>query len=325
MILYIIYGDISCMEERPMQLKSLRIFREVVRTGSFVAAAELLHTVQSNVTAHIKKLEEELDAKLIDRHGTVRLTSAGQALIQYAESILSAHDEALSLFQKNASPRGRLRIGAMETTTALRLPPILAKFHEMHPEVDIKLQTGPTADLIKEMMEGKHDCIFVAGKVNHPRLHLFKAFDEQLVLVAGRHMDEMPEPQELQTATFLAFRQGCSYRQRIELLMANYGVYATRIFEFGTLDAMLGCVAAGMGYAILPRETVEAHRHRFDVHSHPLPKEIGQVATYYAAPETDTWTPAMTAFADILRRAVLQPESCVDIGSITKNDTAAHT
>ncbi|TGG92431.1 LysR family transcriptional regulator [Natronospirillum operosum] len=286
-----------------MQLKSLRIFREVARTGSFVAAAELLHTVQSNVTAHIKKLEEELDAKLIERHGAVRLTSAGQALIQYSESILSAHDEALSLFRKNASPRGRLRIGAMETTTALRLPPILAKFHKAHPEVDIELHTGPTADLIKGMMAGQHDCIFVAGKVNHPRLHQFRAFDEQLVLVSGRHMDKMPAPQELQTATFLAFRQGCSYRQRIELLLATHGVHATRIFDFGTLDAMLGCVAAGMGYAILPSMTVEAHRHRFEVHSYPLPEEIGQVTTYYAVPEMDTWTPAMTAFADVLRRA----------------------
>lgn len=307
-----------------MQLKSLRIFREVARSGSFVAAAELLHTVQSNVTAHIKKLEEELGVKLVDRHGTARLTSAGQALMPYAESLLSTHDEALSLFEKHTAPRGRLRIGAMETTTALRLPPILAKFHQMHPEVDIKLQTGPTSDLIQGMMEGEHDCIFVAGKINHPRLHLFKAFDEQLVLVAGRPMDEMPAPQELQTATFLAFRQGCSYRQRIELLMANYGIYATRIFDFGALDAMLGCVAAGMGFAILPRKTVEAHQHRFDVYSVPLPKEIGQIATYYAAPETDAWTPAMTAFAEVLRQAVAQPESCVAAERITHPDIAVH-
>ncbi|ODC02845.1 LysR family transcriptional regulator [Terasakiispira papahanaumokuakeensis] len=293
-----------------MQLKSLRIFREVARTRSFVAAAELLHTVQSNVTAHIKKLEEELDVKLIDRHGSVRLTSAGRALIQYAESILSAHDEALSVFEKNASPRGCIRIGAMETTTALRLPPILAQFHETHPEIDITLQTGPTADLIKGMQEGEHDCIFVAGKVNHPRLHHMKVFDEQLVLVSAQPMDEMPTPQTLQTATFLAFRQGCSYRQRIELLMAHYEIYATRIFEFGTLDAILGCVAAGMGYAILPRMTLETHQHRFKVYSHPLPEAIGQVATYFTAPETSLWTPALTAFAKTLREPLVQKGLC---------------
>ena len=281
-----------------------------IELALFLALIGLGFTVQSNVTAHIKKLEEELDAKLLDRHGSVRLTSAGQALMHYVESILSAHDEALTLFQKNAPPRGQLRIGAMETTTALRLPPILAKFHEMYPEVDIKLRTGPTADLVKALIDGQHDCVFVAGKVNHPRLHLFKAFNEHLVLISGCHMESMPAPEVLQTATFLAFRQGCSYRQRIELLLASYGVFATRIFEFGTLDAMLGCVAAGMGYAVLPRMTVEAHKNRFQIHSYPLPKEIGEVGTYFAAPLVETWTPAMCAFTDILRQAVVDPESC---------------
>ncbi|MCK0745885.1 helix-turn-helix domain-containing protein [Chromohalobacter nigrandesensis] len=74
-----------------MQLKSLRLFMAVAETGSFVAAAERMHTVQSNVTAHLKKLEEELDAQLVHRAGKTRLTSAGRALVAYAERMLSAH------------------------------------------------------------------------------------------------------------------------------------------------------------------------------------------------------------------------------------------
>ncbi len=60
-----------------MQIKSLRLFIEVAETGSFVAAAERQHTVQSNVTAHIKKLEEELGAQLIHRKGGARLGNRG--------------------------------------------------------------------------------------------------------------------------------------------------------------------------------------------------------------------------------------------------------
>lgn len=118
-----------------MQLKSLRLFMAVAETGSFVAAAKQLYTVQSNVTAHIKKLEEELGVQLIQRAGRVRPTSAGLALVAYAERMLTAHDEAVSLFKGQDKTSGRLRIGAMETTTALRLPPLLAAYHAAQPGV----------------------------------------------------------------------------------------------------------------------------------------------------------------------------------------------
>lgn len=291
-----------------MQLKSLRMFMAVADGGSFVAAAERLHTVQSNVTAHIKKLENELGAQLVHRTGHARLTTAGLALVEYAERMLAAHAEALCLFKGNDKACGRLRIGAMETTTALRLPPILAAYHAAHPEVDIKLKTGPTAELVEMLIDGQVDCVFVAGRIEHRRFHLFKAFSEQLVLVGPKPMAAMPASEELLSTAFLAFRQGCSYRQRIELLLAAYGVNAVRIFEFGTLDAMLGCVSAGMGYTVLPRMTVEAHQDRFGIHYLELPKPLADVDTYFAVPNPETWTPALSRFVDTLRQAVVMAE-----------------
>lgn len=89
-----------------MQFKSLRLFMAVAETGSFMAAAKQLHTVQSNVTTHIKKLEEELGVQLVHRAGGVRLTSAGLALLDYAERLLAVHDEALALFQSAENAAG---------------------------------------------------------------------------------------------------------------------------------------------------------------------------------------------------------------------------
>ncbi|MCU1751818.1 LysR substrate-binding domain-containing protein [Pseudomonas sp. 6D_7.1_Bac1] len=288
-----------------MQLKSLRIFLAVAETGSFVAAAERLHTVQSNVTAHIKKLETELGAQLIDRNGRVRLTSAGHALSEYADRIQRNHDEAVAFFRGNQSLSGELRIGAMETTTAFRLPGILASFHGNHPEVDIKLTTGPTADLVRGLVEGRFDCVFVAGKVDHRRYHMYKAFTEELVLISSRPLEKMPPKETLLTATFLAFRQGCSYRHSIELLLASCGVSAVRIIDFGTLDAMLGCVAAGMGYAVLPKSAVEAQRSRFNIYSLDLPERYAIVDTYFAAAPQNTWTPAMASFSETVCDALV--------------------
>ena len=291
-----------------MQLKSLRLLVAVADTGSFGAAAKQLHTVQSNVTTHIKELEEELGVQLIHRAGRVRPTSAGLALVEYAERMLSAHDEAVSLFKGQEKACGRLRIGAMETTTALRLPPILAAYHAAQPDVDIQIKTGPTAELVELLLNGQVDCVFVAGRLEHGRYHSLKAFSEQLVLVGSAPMTKMPSSQALLTSAFLAFRQGCSYRQRIELLLASQGVNAGRIFEFGSLDAMLGCVAAGMGYTVLPRGTVEAHQHRFGIHTLALPASIANIDTYFVAPEPETWTPALASFAETLRDAVVEDE-----------------
>ncbi len=291
-----------------MQLKSLRLLVAVAETGSFGAAAKRLHTVQSNVTTHIKKLEEELSVKLIHRAGRVRPTSAGWALVEYAERMITAHDEAVSLFKGQVKACGRLRIGAMETTTALRLPPILAAYHAAQPDVDIQIKTGPTAELVELLLNGQVDCIFVAGRLEHGHYHSLKAFSEQLVLVGSTPMTQMPSSQALLTSAFLAFRQGCSYRQRIELLLASQGVNAGRIFEFGSLDALLGCVAAGMGYTVLPRGTVEAHQHRFGIHTLALPASIANIDTYFVAPEPETWTPALASFAETLRDAVVVNE-----------------
>lgn len=283
-----------------MDLKSLRLFVAVADTGSFVAAAERHHTVQSNVTAHIKKLEEEIGAQLIERGTPARLTPAGFTLIAYAERMLQTHDDALSLF-RGGQVSGGLRVGAMETTTALRLPPLLTQFHASHPEVDLKLTTGPTAALIAGLNEGRFDCVFIAGKLDNPRLYQYKAYREELVLVSSSPLTHMPSATELAASTFLVFGQGCSYRQRVDVLLADSGVYSSRMVDFGSLDAILGCVGAGMGYALMPRVVFDAHQHRFPIYSLKLAPRLGMVDTYFVAADSKSWTPALASFAAALR------------------------
>lgn len=287
-----------------MQLKSLRMFEAVCDSGSFGAAAQQLHTVQSNVTAHIKKLEEEAGVQLLERAAPVFPTPAGRLLRRYARQMLAAHDEALALLQGRQAAAGALRIGSMETTAALRLPPLLARLHREHPALELELRTGTTAALIDDLLAGAIDCAFVAGRPVQPRLQAWPVFREELVLVSAYPLPAFPTPAELCAMPFLAFRQGCSYRQRIELLLAARGIAATRIMELGTLDAILGCVAAGMGYALLPRAVVQAQQHRFGVHVCPLPDDlppgIAEVDTCFVAGPGAGWSPALHACAQML-------------------------
>lgn len=292
-----------------MQLKSLRIFEAVCSTGSFGAAAQRLHTVQSNVTAHIKKLEQELQVQLMERSsGPVRLTPAGHTLRPHAQQMLQTHDAICARFAGDLPPAGSLRIGAMESTAALRLPAVLAKVYQAYPHINLQLRTGPTAMLLDEFAQGTIDCALVAGQPPHPRWWAQPVFQEELVLVGPAPMQALPSPEVLLQTPFLAFRQGCSYRQRIELLLASQGISAARIMELGTLDAILGCVAAGMGFALMPQALMQTQQARFGIHCLRLPEalrhQIAVVDTWLVAPEQHGWSPQLRALA-----AQLQPSA----------------
>ena len=288
-----------------MQLKSLRMFDAVCSTGSFGAAAQRLHTVQSNVTAHIKKLEDELQVQLIERSSTpVRLTPAGHALLPHAQQLLQTHDATCALFAGDVPPAGSLRIGAMESTAALRLPPVLAQLYQAHPQIDLQLRTGPSGWLLEELQRGTIDCALVAGQPPQPRWWSQAVFQEELVLVSPSPLDVLPSPPVLLCTPFLAFRQSCSYRQRIELLLASQGITGARIMEMGSLDAILGCVAAGMGFALMPLALMQTQQTRFAVHTlvlpEPLRSQIAVVDTWLVAPEQAGWSPQLHALADLL-------------------------
>ena len=291
-----------------MQIKSLRMLDAVCNSGSFGAAAQRLHTVQSNVTAHIKKLEDEIGAQLLTRANPVFPTPAGRSLLHYARQILQLHDQALAQLkadtQTNGQAVGVLRIGSMETTAALRLPPLLAQLRATHPGIDLDLTAQPTASQLEALLAGHIDCAFVNGEPAQQELRSWTVFREELVLVSGKPLQHFPSPEEFCSSVFLAFRQGCSYRQRIELLMASQGVTAVRIMELGMLDTILGCVAAGMGYALLSRSLVESQQQRFDVHWMTLPGKLGRelawVDTCFVTGAVQGWSPALRAFAQLL-------------------------
>src|ERR1700754_2605210 len=121
-----------------MELRNLRMFCAEADCGSFTAAAEKIHNVQSNVTMRIKELEAELNQQLFvrQRNGVV-LTSAGQIFFGYAQRILQLTDESRNALLGTSSPKGLLRLGSMETTAAIRLPKLLAGYHAKYPQVQL--------------------------------------------------------------------------------------------------------------------------------------------------------------------------------------------
>ncbi len=252
-----------------MELTDLKTFSAVARTGGITRAAEELNTVQSNVTQRVKALEAEIGTALFERHSRgMTLTGAGRRLLPYAQRMAALSREAVLAARDNGEPKGPLAIGSLETTAAVRLPPLLAEFHRRFPAVRLSLRTATTADLVAGVLDGTLDGAFVAGTIEHVELISTIAFREELVLVTARRWKTLASlragtPESGPTA--LVFRTGCTYRQRLEQILAEFGWPSATRFELGTLDGMIGCVAADMGVTLLPRavvgrnETVNVH------------------------------------------------------------------
>jgi len=243
-----------------VELTDLLTFSAVARTGGITRAAEELNTVQSNVTQRVKALEAEIGTALFERHSRgMTLTGAGRRLLPYAQRMAALSREALLAARDDGEPKGPLAIGSMETTAAVRLPVLLADFHRRFPAVRLSLRTATTADLVAGVLDGSFDGAFVAGPIEHADLISTVAFREELVLVTARHIKTLEAlraatPESGPTA--LVFRTGCTYRQRLEQTLTEFGWPSATRFELGTLDGMVGCVAAGMGVTLLPRAVV---------------------------------------------------------------------
>ncbi len=260
-----------------MNSADLRVFEAVARHGGIGKAARELGTVQSNVTARILALEEAVGRPLFFRHARgVSLTRAGETLRPYAvrvAQLLAEAGRALS----NDAPSGALVIGSLETTAAVRMSPVLIRYRKQYPEVELTLRTGSSADLVQEVLSYALEGAFVVGPVHHPHLVEEAVFDEELVLVSAPSRADLRAA--LRCEGVVVFRAGCSYRRMLDAYLSERGISMPRRLEFGTLDGILGCVAADLGVTLLPRSVAESTRHR--VKMHEMPKKVADVQTVF--------------------------------------------
>ncbi|GAB2850662.1 LysR family transcriptional regulator [Pseudoduganella ginsengisoli] len=281
-----------------MDLSALRIFKAVAEEGSVTQAAARLHRVQSNVSARLGQLEEGLGVALFHRSGRrMLITSEGERLLSYADRLLQLAEEAQAAVANAGTPSGLLRIGAMETTAAARLPKVLAAFHSAYPDVDLQLETAPTDPLVQSVLNYKLDVALVAAPIERDELAQHAVFDEELVLLTDPTHAPVASPHDVARRVILAFRSGCVYRRRLEAWFAESSVPLARVSEFGTFEAIIGCVAAGMGVAVMPKEIMQLRDYRGTVAMHPLPEHIARVQTMLVWRSDVVHHPARAAFA----------------------------
>lgn len=288
-----------------MDLSDLRIFSAVVREGGVTRAAERLHRVQSNVTTRIRQLEDELGAQLFIREGKrLHLAPAGQILLDYADRLLALSEEAQAAV-RDPRPRGLFRLGSMESTAAVRLPAPLTTYNRRYPEVELELRTGNPIQLATALLAGEIDTALVAEPVAEAKFESVFAFEEEVVIVTAADHPPIDKPAGV-PKTMIVFEHGCPHRRRHEEWYARRSEMPERTIELGSYHAMLSCVMAGMGAALVPKSVLSTFPESGRLRIHALPQGENLMRTLLIW-RKGAGSPKVEALAQILREQKRRP------------------
>jgi DNA-binding transcriptional LysR family regulator len=285
-----------------MDASDLRVFQSVASAGSMSKAALKLNTVQSNVTARIKALEDEMGLALFERTNRgVTLTAAGQRLLPFAARAACLLDDARRAVADDGTPSGTLTIGSLDTTAALHLSPVLSEFAAKYPAVDLTLRTGTTCELIDRVLDRTLEGAYICGPVNHRDLLADPFVREELVILTAPAITNFEVLSRKPDLKIVVLKAGCSYRLHLEAMLARRGIVGVRLLEFGTIEAIVACVSAGVGVTLLPRALLGSVWERGRLRVHPMPNDEGKVETVFIRHREALVSSALRAFLDLAK------------------------
>jgi len=261
-----------------MNFADLQVFKTVVEEGGIIKAARRLHRVPSNITTRIQQLEAAVGMPLFHRdRQRLHLSPSGELLLGYAERLLSLSEEARHAVS-GAAPQGVLKLGALESTTASRLPALLAEYHRRFPEVRLELTTGTNDALVKAVAERRVDAAFIAEPPAEPTLAHLPVFRERLVLISSLGHAPIKRAGDTQGESLIAFPEGCAYRRVLQRWLGRQSLAGARVMDLSSYHAIVACVAAGAGIALVPEAVLDTMP-QARVQRHPVAKAHGEIVT----------------------------------------------
>jgi DNA-binding transcriptional LysR family regulator len=254
-----------------VELKHLQALVGIADTGSFSAAAEALGTVQSNVSAHIARLERELDVMLVDRSGG-RLTEEGEVVVTRARRMMAELDAIVSdVVSMRHQVRGRVRLGMIGTTGRWLVPLLFTRLRQRHPEVVLTVTDGTNTTLEPQLLNGQLDLAVVTMPVPSDELSASPLFDEDLVLVVQRDHPLAHAARPLPIAALGELElvlpsPGTALRDEIDAAAGYAGVVLRPLMELDGLRMIASLTFDGHGPSVLPATAVpERLRDQFEL------------------------------------------------------------
>jgi LysR family hydrogen peroxide-inducible transcriptional activator len=239
-----------------MDLRQLAALVAVADHRTFSAAARALHTVQSNVSTHIARLERELHATLVDR-STGRLTDTGELVVARARRIQFELDALVADVASTSDQiSGHVRLGVIGTTGRWLVPLLLPALKNEHPRIDVVVVDATTTSLVPQVLDGRLDLAVVNLPLTDPDIDAQPLFDEALMLVVPEgHPLDRNEPvsiTELAEHPLLLEPRGTAYRDDLDADAARAGVTFKPQAEVDGMRLLATLAFAGFGPAVLP-------------------------------------------------------------------------
>jgi len=249
-----------------VDLRQLEIFAKVAELGSFSKAAESLHLTQPTVSEHIRTLEDEFGARLLDRLGRgAAVTRAGQLLLSYAQRMLALSREArqaMDGFQGRMS--GELLIGASTIPGEYVLPAMIGRFKDKYPDISTTLLIGGTQMVVDWVVEGRAELGVVGARLSHRGIEYKELMPDDVVVVTPGahpwHGRKQIALDELRSEPLLVRERGSGTRAALESALSEVGtdLGSFRVVgEMGSTQAVKQAVKAGVGVSGMSKRADE--------------------------------------------------------------------
>ena len=261
-----------------MNFADLQIFKTVVEEGGIIKAARKLHRVPSNITTRIKHLESAVGIPLFHRNRQrLHLSPSGELLLGYAARLIDLSEEARHVVSGTA-PQGLLKLGSLESTTASRLPAVLAEFHRRYPDVRLELTTGTNDALVNAVTERRLDAAFIAEPPSARTLAHMPVFRERLMVISSLDHEPIKSARDAEGQSLIAFPDGCAYRRSLQRWLRRDSLTTSRVLDLSSYHAIVACVAAGAGIALMPEAVLDAMP-LTRVRRNPIPRSQSEIVT----------------------------------------------
>lgn len=243
-----------------MDVRQLSALVAIADHGTFSAAARALFTVQSNVSGHIAKLENELGVTLVDR-AQGGLTDEGARVVERARRILHEIDDiAADIASRDDEVSGDARIGVIGTTARWLMPQLLTGIDRAHPLVHLIVHEGSTSTLIPAVLSGQLNAAIVHLPVDDPELVIDPLFAEDLLVIApSTHPlaghDSLPLAQ-LDDVPLLLPPKGAALRRVLDRAAASAGITLRAQAEIDGVRLLASLAFDGYGAAIVPATAI---------------------------------------------------------------------
>jgi LysR family hydrogen peroxide-inducible transcriptional activator len=246
-----------------MNLKDLKYLVALADTGHFGKAAERTFVSQPTLSAQLKKLEQYLGVKLVERQPkNVRLTEVGKQIVVRARRMLDESDEIIALARNNTDPfAGKLKVGLIPTIGPYLLPRVMQKLRKALPHLGLMLYEHQTEALLKRLRDGEIDLGIMALPIAQDGLESRQLYAEAFtVALPNNHplaAKSAIKVQDLKGQTLLLLEDGHCLRDQALEVCSRIEIREAEDFRATSLETLRQMVVAGLGITLLPETAVE--------------------------------------------------------------------